>query len=561
MTDSQPTFMAPTLGYRQVACQGRPRRAARRSLLVIVLTAFVCFAWPAARAAARAADCAAGGLETVCTDSGVISGVYEGDMQAFKGIRYARAPVGDLRWRAPLPPEPWAGVRAAKDFGPVCPQLAGKTFVGAEDCLTLNIWRPRHPPANPMPVMVWLTGGGNHSLSGQGSPSFGGVSYNGASLVPRGVVFVSFNIRLGALGFLAHPALDAENEGHVSGNYGNLDQIAMLGWLRRNVAAFGGDPDRVFLFGTSAGGGNICALLTAPLARGLFQMAAMESSVPSGCELPTLQHAEASTGAALARAIGCEATANVAVCLRQKSAADLVAALPGSFGVLPRVYGPNVDGVVFPDQPIKRIASGQFTQMPVIIGNTAAETSQWADSAGSVTDPASMAVALDRVFGAGRSAPILAVYALRDFRTPGDAFVRITTDALFTCPSLRVARTIAAAQIWPVYRYRFSQTLQNDPDLQLLGPTHTIEHAFLFGWRGRYRPTAIDLAVQERMIGYWTRMAISGNPNGAPDPAWPIQTKTDDSYLEIGSETVAATGPADARCAFWDSILLPSPHM
>jgi para-nitrobenzyl esterase len=130
--------------------------------------------------------------------------------------------------------------------------------------------------------MVWLTGGGNHSLSGEGTGAFGGVAYNGEKLVPQGVVFVSYNLRLGVLGFLAHPALDAERPEKISGNYGSLDQIAMLGWLKRNVAAFGGDPNKIFLFGTSAGGGNICALITSPLTRGLIHGVAMQSSVPMG---------------------------------------------------------------------------------------------------------------------------------------------------------------------------------------------------------------------------------------------------------------------------------------
>jgi para-nitrobenzyl esterase len=133
--------------------------------------------------------------------------------------------------------------------------------------------------------MVWLTGGGNHQFSGQGSGVFGGVIYNGEQLAPQGVVFVSYNLRLGALGFLAHAALDAERPEKVSGNYGSLDQIAMLQWVKRNIAAFGGDPSRVFLFGTSAGGGNICALMTSPLTRGLIYGAAMQSSVPVGCEM------------------------------------------------------------------------------------------------------------------------------------------------------------------------------------------------------------------------------------------------------------------------------------
>src|SRR5262249_54569413 len=149
---------------------------------------------------------------------------------------------------------------------PVRRDLSAACRQGGEgDCLTLNVWRPRVKRSQPLPVMVWLTGGGNHSLSGQGSAGFGGLTYSGERFVPHGVVFVSYNLRLGVLGFLAHPALDAERPEKISGNYGSLDQIAMLRWLNRNIAAFGGDPNKIFLLGTSAGWGNIVALMAAPL--------------------------------------------------------------------------------------------------------------------------------------------------------------------------------------------------------------------------------------------------------------------------------------------------------
>ena len=285
----------------------------------------------------------------------------------------------------------------------LCPQLAGKEVKGEEDCLYLNIWRPRERAGPPLPVMVWLTGGGNHALSGQGISFFGGVAYNGVELVPQGVIFISYNLRLGALGFLAHPALDAERPEKISGNYGSLDQVAMLQWLYRNIRAFGGDPARIFLFGTSAGGGNICALITSPLTRGLIHGAAMESSVPAGCEMQTLTETESGTGRRVAKALGCESASDIAACLRGKSVAEIVSAVPGNFSVLPRVYGPNVDGHVFPDQPIKLITERKHPPMPVIIGNTTQETKLWADTAGPITDEESYATATRSSSGPLRS--------------------------------------------------------------------------------------------------------------------------------------------------------------
>jgi para-nitrobenzyl esterase len=199
---------------------------------------------------------------------------------AFKGVPYAAPPVGPLRWKPPAAAARLDGVRDGSRFGAICPQIVGEEVKGDEDCLYINVWRPREKPDRPLLVRVWLHGGGNHTRSGKGSADFGGVGYNGEQLVPQGI---SVNSRLGVLGFLSHAALSAERPEKISGNYGSLDQIAMLQWINRNIAAFGGDPSRVFLFGTSAGGGNTCALITSPLTRGRVHSIAMESSVPAGC--------------------------------------------------------------------------------------------------------------------------------------------------------------------------------------------------------------------------------------------------------------------------------------
>ena len=194
--------------------------------------------------------CAVTGTDIACTAQGAVRGMIENNMLTFKGLPYAQPPVGNLRWHPPVAPAAWEGVRDGSRFGAICPQIVAKKVTGDEDCLTVNVWRPRDLPAQALPVMVYLTGGGNHGLSGIGTAGFGGVNYNGGAFVPEGVVFVSFNIRLGVLGFLALPALDAERPEHISGNYGNLDQIAMLKWLQQNIAGFGGDPKRIMVFGT-----------------------------------------------------------------------------------------------------------------------------------------------------------------------------------------------------------------------------------------------------------------------------------------------------------------------
>jgi para-nitrobenzyl esterase len=515
----------------------------------------------ATAASAERAHCAVGGPDVACTEQGAVRGVVDADMLVFKGIPYAQPPVGPLRWRPTEAALPWQGVRDGGRFGPMCPQVIGKDVKGEEDCLYINVWRPLEKPAAPLPVMVWLTGGGNHSLSGEGSPSFGGVAYNGANFIPQGVVFVSYNLRLGVLGFLAHPAFDAERAEKISGNYGSLDQVAMLRWLKRNIAAFGGDPNRIFLFGTSAGGGNICALMTSPLTRGLIHGVSMQSSVPNGCEIQTLADAEAGTGRKVAAAMGCDAAADVAACLRAKSVTEIVAAMPGTFTVLPRLYGPNMDGHVFPEQPLKRIAAKKYPAMPVIIGNTSEETNPWADTAGPVTDAASYAAAIDKVFGAAQRDRVLAMYPIKAYPTPRAAFMHVTTDAEFTCQSRRVARTFVNAQKQPVYRFLFDHVQVNDPALKAAGAAHTIEHAYLFPGQGKYQPTSADAAIARRMVGYWTRMARTGNPNGGNDPQWPAYSQANDAYLEISANTAAKKGPEDAKCDFWDGVAFPWPHL
>jgi para-nitrobenzyl esterase len=534
-----------------------------RSWFSLLLPATVVVVSLAAGATAHAAGCGPPeGPDVVCTDAGAVRGVVEGTTVAFKGIPYAKAPIGSLRWRPPQEAVQWEGVRDGGKFGPICPQIIAGKVIGSEDCLTLNIWRPREPPTTLLPVMVWVTGGGNHSLSGQGSAQFGGVSYDGEALVERGgVVYVSYNLRLGVLGFLAHPAFDAERPERVSGNYGSLDQVAMLRWLRRNIDKFGGNPNRVFLFGTSAGGGNICALMTSPLSRGLFHRASMQSSVPIGCEIQTLADAERGTGAKVTSAAGCDTGPDIATCLRGKSTDDIVSAVPGTFGVFPRLYGPNVDGHVFPDQPLKLIAARKHDAMPVIIGNTSNETMQFVNAAGPVTDDASYAAAIEKVFGARGRDAILGRYPSNAHATPRHAFVTLTTDALFTCESRRVARTLARSQTEPVYRYLFAHALENDPVEKANGAVHTIEHPFFFGWRGKYRPSEADLAIQQRMIGYWTRMARTGNPNGGTDPNWAGYSPANESYLEIGAVIATKTGPSPAQCDFWDGVTLPWPHL
>ena len=493
--------------------------------------------------------------DVVCTETGGVRGTVSDGVRAFKGIPYAKPPVGELRFRPPQPMERWPDIRPANQFGPMCPQTGGNNSVmGSEDCLTLNVWtRGQLSPAL-SPVMVFLTGGGNHGSSGS--------AYDGSLMVQRsGVVFVTYNLRLGVLGFLAHPSLDRERPEKISGNYGSLDQIEMLQWVHRNIRNFGGDPARVFLFGTSAGGGNICALMTTPLAQGLFQGVAMESSVPTGCEVQTLGDMEQRTGEQVAAATGCASATDVAACLRSKSVDQIVGAVRGVTDIFPRVYGPNIDGHVFTDQPIKLIRSKRYTPMPIIIGNTADETRGFVNAVGPVPDPATYAAAITRLFGAPSSDAILAHYPAASFPTPHLALEAATTDAYFSCTTRRVARLLTSVQDKPVYQYFFSHALETDPRAQAGGASHTLEHRFLFPWSGGYKPSDGERQLQESMLLYWSRMAQTGNPNGAGTVTWPRYDAATDPYVELATPVRAGTALHKAQCDFWDTVELPWPHL
>jgi para-nitrobenzyl esterase len=407
--------------------------------------------------------------------------------------------------------------------------------------------------------MIWLTGGGNAGASGAGS---GRVVYDGSLMVERGgVVFVTYNLRLGALGFLAHPALDAERPEKISGNYGSLDQIAMLKWVQRNIQSFGGDPGRVFLFGTSSGGGNICALMTAPAAQGLFHGVALQSSVPTGCELQTLADSQQRTGTRVANATGCANASDIAACLRGKSVDEIVGAVSGLTDIFARVYGPNMDGHIFPDQPRKLIEARRYKSLPVIIGGTTDETKAFLNAIGPIPDPTSYAEAVTKLFGVQSRDAILARYPAASFASPRGALEAVTTDAYFTCTTRRVARLLTSVQTEPVYTYFFSHVLENDPVERARGAFHTAEHPFFFPWTGQFPQSEGERQLQGAMLLYWSKMAATGNPNGEGNPVWPRYDAKTDAHLELATPPRAGTALRKDQCDFWDGVTLPWPHL
>ncbi|RIA46988.1 carboxylesterase type B [Hephaestia caeni] len=490
---------------------------------------------------------------------GSLRGVAEpgGGIVAYKGIPYAEPPTGNLRWRAPVPASGWKGVRDASVFGHACPQppspstsiYAGSMASSSEDCLTLNVWAPAD--ARKLPVMVWIHGG---ALVGGSSSE---PMYDGAALAKRGIVVVSINYRLGLLGFLAHPALSAESPQHVSGNYGLLDQIEALRWVRSNIAAFGGDPGQVTIAGESAGGLSVIALLASPMARGLFDRAITQSGyMPSYRALheATLGLPSAETaGAALAEAAGISTAAGL-------RAADPVALFKAGLatGWQPE---PVIDGVVLTRQLAETFAREEQARVPVLAGFNEGEIRSLPFLMPKAPESEAAYVAdVRRRFGAQADA-YLNVYPGADPKADVMASIR---DGLYGWAAQYVVRQQAAAgQNAYLYYFRHSTPAQRARDLAAF---HASELPYVFGQVGASavlgpnwpRPplTPAESQLSDAMMGYWTSFVRTGDPVAAGEPDWPRFTADEWGYLDIGDHPSprrdfqpAAFGWADALVA------------
>ncbi len=505
------------------------------------------------------------GSDLVQTDKGPVRGFQAGQTYAFLGIPFAAPPTGPLRWRPPADPQPWSGELAATAFGPPCPQWdddAG-AVIGNENCLTLNVWTPiTATPGADLPVMLFMHGGGN--VQGSASKVTGGIHlYDGQFLSERGgVVVVTLQYRLGALGFLVHSGLDGESEYGSSGNYGLLDQIKALTWVQDNIRNFGGDPSRVLLFGESGGGQDTCMLLTSPLAAGLFSRALIQSG---GC-VAKMAVERATEGVAFAEAAGCGSAPDPTLCLRDQTTTTLVTAIdttPISNGLVAQAFGAAVDGHVLPRPPLQTLALGEQNPVPVVIGSNADEMLPMSPPM-STTLYNLLVHAMLNPLQPGAGTEALALYPVGDqpgqYPTAREAYAALVSDGQFTCPARRMARLTAQASDDPLYRYFFSQVLSS-PLYAPLGSFHGLELWFVFqrveAIQG-YLARPEDVALQEAILGYWTRFAATGNPNGSGAVPWPAYTPDTDPYLELGTPVSAGAGLRPAKCDFWDSLSAPS---
>lgn len=483
---------------------------------------------------------------------GLVHGATDGPVHVFLGIPYAQPPVGELRWRAPQPLPAGRGTLAAVDFGPGCVQTRSVMTEAAvldEDCLTLNVWAPA--AAGPHPVMVFIHGGGFNT----GASS--NVIYDGQALAARhGVVLVTFNYRLGPLGFLAHPLLTAEDPTHpASGSWGFEDQRAALEWVRDNVSAFGGDPDDVTLFGQSAGGLAVCAHLVSPRSAGLFHRVAMESG-PCFELFATLEQAEAQ-GEELAAAVGCDTAADAPACLRAIPAADLLDAIPLRLGMFfgeGALWAPVVDDWNLVDEPSHAVRDGGPRELEVLLGSNGREGSMIR----LMTYPTGLTASVYEdfvglVFGE-HAADVLARYPVSAYDSVEDAMDDAVGTFAFVCPTRRTARALTAAGA-SVYLYRFLHEPGFLP-LPDMGSYHTAELPFVFGMPPAGRSfSPEEEALSDAMVGYWGRFAVDGAPGGTGDAAWPLHVAVDDPHLRLDVSAIGtAAGYLAEDCDFWDAL-------
>jgi para-nitrobenzyl esterase len=460
--------------------------------------------------------------ETVKVDGGQISGLAADGVRVFKGIPFAAPPVGDLRWRAPQPAVPWTGVKAADKFGAQCvqtPYPVGSVYAmepapQSEDCLYLNVWTAGNP-GDKRPVMLWIHGG----AWTRGAASI--ATYDGAAFARSGVVVVSANYRLGPLGFLAHPELTAESGQRSSGNYAILDHIAALRWVQRNVAAFGGNPANVTIFGESAGSWSVNVTQATPLARGFFHRAIGESGAQFG-KLPRLADAE-QAGLSLARAVGADSLK----ALREVPAETLVA-VPSFRATI------NVDGWVLPDDVRAIFTQKKHSAVPVLIGSNANEMTTLSSPAAFPKTMEDFRKRIEAQFP-GLSKEFDAAYPVSSEADIAAAMLALGRDVTFTS-EMRAWARMATAAGQRAYLYQFTQ-VPPGPQAATRGAYHASEIQYVFNnlRNPAFMFTDEDRKLAEMMSGYWINFATTGNPNGKGLPAWHEYDTGAERYLELGT--------------------------
>ncbi len=464
--------------------------------------------------------------DIVKVEGGQIAGTSDNGVRVFKAIAFAAPPVGALRWKAPQPVVPWAGVRTATDFGADCMQVpyppdspyAREARPVSEDCLFLNVWTTAAAGASrgagrAMPVMLWIHGGA-WTRGAAASPTF-----DGTALAKRGVVVVTTNYRLGVFGFFAHPELTAESPRHASGNYAILDHVAALEWVHKNIAAFGGDPEKVTIFGESAGSWSVNVTQATPLAKGLFRAAIGESG-GQFARVATLAQAE-KAGVALATSLGADSLS----ALRAVPAEKLN-------GLQSFRTGVNVDGYVLPQDVRSIFAAKQHTNVPVLVGSNANE---WTTLSNRAQFPKTLDAYRKYVESQfGDYAIVDAAYPVKSDADIPNAMLALGRDRTFTLEMRTWARFVTTAGR-KAFLYQFTH-VPPSPHANEWGAYHAAELGYVFGnLRGRgFAYTDVDRRLSDQMMQYWVNFATNGDPNGNGVPAWTAYEEAKEPYMDLG---------------------------
>jgi para-nitrobenzyl esterase len=493
------------------------------------------------------------------TDKGKVEGTLttDGQVRAFKGIRYAAPPVGNLRWQAPQPAAKWHGTLDAHDFGHHCIQtnaFSDMTFRDpgpSEDCLTLNVWTPTNAKPGALPVMVWIYGGG-FTAGSTSEPR-----QDGQFLAHRNVVIVSMNYRLGILGFFAHPALTAESPHHASGNYGLLDQAAALAWVRRNISSFGGDPNNITLFGESAGSFSVSSLMASPLTKNLIAKAIGESGGAfrsNSLGYPTREKAEQDDAAFAQAAFHTSSLAD----LRKLSVDDLLQAATAKTTPAPPRFGPDVDGYLLPQSVPDIYAAGLQAHIPLLAGWNADEA-----RATVINDPiqptvASFTAQATKDFGA-RASDFLAVYPATTDTQAVQSAGDFASDRFIIYSTWAWLEAQVKTGEAPVYRYRLDLGSPGDKfHSAAIGAFHSDDIEYVFGTldsrqQATWRPE--DRALSDQIQQYWTNFARNGDPNAPNLPTWPTYAPaTNWQVMHLNATSEAQPDAQRNRYLFLDSV-------
>lgn len=506
--------------------------------------------------------------DPVRTQQGLVSGVAgtHPEVRVYRGLPYAAPPVGELRWKAPQPPASWQGVRAATDYSNDCwqtpyPPAAAlyqhKLRTLSEDCLYLNIWTSAKSASDKLPVMVWIHGGGFTRGSGTST------GYDGENLARKGAVIVTINYRLGIFGFFSHPALTAESADRASGNYGLLDQIAALQWVKKNITAFGGDPNRVTIFGESAGSWAVNSLMASPLSKGLFQRAIGESGALF-IALPTLAEAEKAGEKLASTLISTPAANGVPSDASSKDALKQLRAIPAEQLLKANQEEgtrPVVDGYVLAQDIYQTFAQGKQNDVPLLIGNNADEGTALVPQGTSMT-AARFTMGAHMRYGSFAD-QFLKLYPAASDEQSVSSFYSAYRDQAFGWEMRTWARLQTKTGHSAAYLYYFTR-VPPGPQSRRFGAFHASEIAYVFGtfpWPFPWEET--DQKLSDVISSYWINFVKTGNPNAEGLPKWPAYNAQSDEVLELGDKIAVRSGTNKAGLDFFDgyyqSLKTPQP--